>query len=400
MKNVVIEKLNKIPTSKQKIEIVERKGIGHPDTICDSIVNQISVELSKFYMKKFGQIMHHNIDKALLSAGEVENRFGGGIIKKPMRLIVGDRATFFVGDERVPVEDVVISTAKKWFKDNLRFVDPEKHVEHQIELKQGSTALTDIFKREKEVLGANDTSAVVGYAPPTSLEKMVLKVEELLNSKKFKKRFPETGEDIKVMGLRKNNELELTIAMAFIDRFIDSEETYFRRKSEVLEELNNYLTNTEFEKTKVYLNNLDKRGRGIAGLYLTVLGTCADGADCGQVGRGNRVDGLISLSRPSGSEAAAGKNPVSHIGKIYSVLSFEIAREICKRLPEINEAIVWLLSRIGEPINQPSAVNIQLILDGELTKATLNEIENVVEFKFEGIRKLCQDLALGKIKVC
>jgi S-adenosylmethionine synthetase len=398
--NLVIEKLNKLPTSKQKVEIVERKGIGHPDTICDSIVNQISIELSKYYLKKFGQIMHHNIDKALLSAGEAEHRFGGGIIKKPMRFIVGDRATFFVGKERVPVEDIVISTAKKWFKKNLRFVDPEKHVEYQIELKQGSAALRDIFKRSKKILGANDTSAVVGYAPMTPLEKLVLGVERFLNSKKFKKEFPETGEDVKVMGLRKGEEIDLTIAMAFVDRFIDSEETYFKRKAEVLEELKNYLAETEFKKVNVYLNNLDRKGRGIAGLYLSVLGTCADSADCGQVGRGNRVDGLISLSRPSGSEAAAGKNPVSHIGKIYAVLSFEIAREICKRLPEIEEAVVWLLSRIGEPINKPTIVNVQLISKKELTKDILSEVEDAVEFKFDRIEKLCKDLALGKIKVC
>jgi S-adenosylmethionine synthetase len=398
--NLVIEKLNKLPTSKQKVEIVERKGIGHPDTICDSIVNQISVELSKYYLKKFGQIMHHNIDKALLSAGEAEHRFGGGIIKKPMRFIVGDRATFFVGKERVPVEDIVISTAKKWFRKNLRFVDPEKHIEYQIELKQGSAALRDIFKRSKKILGANDTSAVVGYAPMTPLEKLVLGVERFLNSKKFKKEFPETGEDVKVMGLRKDKKIDLTIAMAFIDRFIDSEETYFKRKAEVLEELKNYLAETEFEKVNVYLNNLDRKGRGIAGLYLSVLGTCADSADCGQVGRGNRVDGLISLSRPSGSEAAAGKNPVSHIGKIYAVLSFEIAREICKRLPEIEEAVVWLLSRIGEPINKPTIVNVQLISKKELTKDILSEVEDAVEFKFDRIEKLCKDLALGKIKVC
>jgi S-adenosylmethionine synthetase len=398
--NLVIEKLNKLPTSKQKVEIVERKGVGHPDTICDSIVNQISVELSKYYLKKFGQIMHHNIDKALLSAGEAEHRFGGGIIKKPMRFIVGDRATFFVGKERVPVEDIVINTAKKWFKKNLRFVDPEKHVEYQIELKQGSAALRDIFKRSKKILGANDTSAVVGYAPMTPLEKLVLGVERFLNSKKFKKEFPETGEDVKVMGLRKGKEIDLTIAMAFVDRFIDSEETYFKRKAEVLEELKNYLAKTEFEKVNVYLNNLDRKGRGIAGLYLSVLGTCADSADCGQVGRGNRVDGLISLSRPAGSEAAAGKNPISHIGKIYAVLSFEIAREICKRLPEIDEAIVWLLSRIGEPINKPTIINVQLISKKELTKDILSEVEDAVEFKFDRIEKLCKDLALGKIKVC
>jgi S-adenosylmethionine synthetase len=399
--NLVIEKLNKLPTSKQKVEIVERKGVGHPDTICDSIVNQISIELSKYYLKKFGQIMHHNIDKALLSAGEAEHRFGGGIIKKPMRFIVGDRATFFVGKERVPVEDIAISTAKKWFKKNLRFVDPEKHVEYEIELKQGSAALRDIFKRSKKILGANDTSAVVGYAPMTPLEKLVLGVERFLNSKKFKKEFPETGEDVKVMGLRKDKEIDLTIAMAFIDRFIDSEETYFKRKAEVLEELKNYLAKTEFEKVNVYLNNLDRKGRGIAGLYLSVLGTCADSADCGQVGRGNRVDGLISLSRPAGSEAAAGKNAQSHPGKIYNLLSYKIAREIYAQIDGLEEVIVWLCSQIGRPINQPHVISVQLIpKQGVSLKSISPKIKEIIDEECQNIEKFIRDLTLGKLAVC
>ncbi|MEM7825801.1 MAG: methionine adenosyltransferase, partial [Candidatus Aenigmatarchaeota archaeon] len=319
MRNIVIEELKQLPMDKQKIEIVERKGLGHPDYICDSIMNQISIELSKYYIKKFGSILHHNIDKALLAAGEVENKFGGGKIKKPMLLVIGDRATYFVDEKEVPVSEIAISTAKKWFKDNLRFVDPEEHVKYQVELKQVSSALASIFEKKEKILGANDTSATVGYAPLSKTEEIVLETERYLNPKKFKKDFPETGEDIKVMGIRKNNTLDLTIALAFVDKFIDCEETYFRRKKEVEENLNEYLnSNYNFERINININTLDEKGKGEAGLFLTVSGTCADGADSGQVGRGNRVNGVIPLKRPTSSEAAAGKNPVSHVGKIYN----------------------------------------------------------------------------------
>ena len=63
-------------------------------------------------------------------------------------------------------------------------------------------------------------------------------------------------------------------------------------------------------------------------MYLTLLGTSAEQGDSGQVGRGNRVCGLISLNRPMSVEAAAGKNPVSHVGKIYNVLAHELAMRI------------------------------------------------------------------------
>jgi S-adenosylmethionine synthetase len=174
MRNIYVDRLKQTPVEDQGLEIVERKGLGHPDTICDSIMNEVSVRLSEEYMEKFGAILHHNIDKALLVAGNVETKFGGGTVRKPMRLIFGDRATFTVGDVEVPVDQIAIETAKDWFKRKMRFVDPEKNVTYQVEIQPGSSALVDIFRRKGKVLGANDTSAAVGWAPLTKTEKMVL----------------------------------------------------------------------------------------------------------------------------------------------------------------------------------------------------------------------------------
>jgi len=329
MRNIVVEDLKQTPLEKQRIEIVERKGLGHPDYMCDAVMDQISVRLSKEYMEKAGTILHHNVDKSLLVAGEIESRFGGGSVKQPMLFVFGDRAASKVNGERIDVEEIAVNTAKEWFKENMRFVDPEKHVKYQVELKPGSVGLVDIFKRKGEVLGANDTSAAVGYAPLTRTEKIVLGTEHFLNSQEFKQRFPESGEDIKVMGFRNNNSLNLTVSMALVDRFVHSEEDYFEKKDKMLEETNEFVSaNTSFDTVNVELNTLDVRGRGIGGMYLTVLGTSADSGDSGEVGRGNRVNGLISLNRPFCSEAAAGKNPVSHVGKIYNALTFKIAQHV------------------------------------------------------------------------
>ncbi len=209
MRNIIVAALKQVPLQNQRIEVVERKGLGHPDTMCDSIMNEVSVSLSKEYLKKAGTILHHNIDKSLLVAGEVETRFKGGVMKKPMKLIFGDRATYKVDGDEIPVEEIAVQTAKDWLKKNLRFVDPSKHVVYQVEIRPGSSALTDIFRRGGKVLEANDTSAAVGWAPLTKTEMAVFKTENYVNSKEFKKRFPESGEDVKVMGLRKDDELEL-----------------------------------------------------------------------------------------------------------------------------------------------------------------------------------------------
>jgi S-adenosylmethionine synthetase len=402
MRNTLINGLNQTPIEKQKLEIVERKGLGHPDSICDAIMDQISVRLSRAYLEKFGAIMHHNADKSLLVAGEIETIFGGGLVKKPMLLIFGDRATFEVDGVSLPIEELTIQTAKEWFKKNLRFVDPEKHVRYAVELQPGSPELTDIFKRKGMTLGANDTSAAVGYAPMTKTENIVLETERYVNSRDFKKRFPESGEDVKVMGFRRAKNLNITIAMAFVDRFVESEKDYFRKKAELLEEIKTFVKEKAyFENATVDLNTLDVKGRGIDGIYLTVLGTSADSADSGQVGRGNRVNGVIPLNRPVGSEAAAGKNPVSHVGKIYNLLTHKIANSIYEQVPGIEEVYIWLLSQIGKPIDQPAIAAAQVVMkSGNSFEPIQKEIEEVVDSELENIEKFCMDLAYGKIPIC
>jgi S-adenosylmethionine synthetase len=402
MRNIIVEEFKQPPLEKQKLEIVERKGLGHPDYICDAVLDRVCIGLCKEYLKKFGAIMHHNADKSLLVAGEVETKFGGGEVKRPMLFIFGDRATSEIGEVRIPVEEIAIQAARDWFKKNFRFLDPKKHVRYQVELKPGSAALVDIFKRKGKVLCSNDTSAAVGYAPMSKTEKIVLEVEKYVNSKDFKKRFPESGEDVKVMGVRKNDELHLTIGMAFVDRFIESEEDYFRKKAEVLEEIKKFVKESaEFEKIRVDLNTLDVKGRGISGIYLTVLGTSADGADSGQVGRGNRVNGVIPLNRPVCSEAAAGKNPVSHVGKIYNLLTHRIASRVYEQVQGLDEVYIWLVSQIGKPIDQPAIAVARVITKPEISiKNVRKEIEEKVNLELENIDKFCTELASGKISIC
>jgi len=402
MRNIIVENLKHTPIEQQRLEIVERKGLGHPDSMCDAIMEQLSVRLSKEYLERAGSVLHHNVDKSLLVAGEAEPRFGGGVVKQPMLLVFGDRATSEINGVKLDVEEIAIDVAKKWFRENMRFIDPEKHVKYQVELKPGSVGLVDIFKRKGEVLGANDTSAAVGYAPLTRTEKIVLGIERFLNSKEFKNRFPESGEDIKVMGYRSNNSLNLTISMAFVDRFVNSEEEYFEKKVKITDEINKFVrANTNFDTVNVQLNSLDRRGRGIGGVYLTVLGTSADSGDSGQVGRGNRVNGLISLNRPFCSEAAAGKNPVSHVGKIYNILTFRIAQHVYEQVPEVEEAYVWLLSKIGNPIDQPTVAAAQVVMKGNNSlEKVRHEIEEVLDYELENIDKLCMELAQGKISIC
>ena len=386
----------------QRVEIVERKGTGHPDSICDAIMDAISVALSQAYLREFGRILHHNIDKSLLAAGSVERWFGGGRVINPMELIIGDRATFNAAGTEIPVAEIAVATAHAWMRQHLRFVDPEEHLRCRIVLAPGSEELTDIFARPGTVMAANDTSAAVGYWPLSPTERLVLDLERFLNSSTFKERHPETGEDIKVMGLRNGRDLELTVAMPLLTRFVCSEREYFAQKATIEGVIGEFLAGyAEFARKEVRLNALDEPGRGLGGIYLSLLGTSAEDADSGQVGRGNRVNGIIALGRPLGTEAAAGKNPVSHVGKIYSFLAHRLAREICEEIEGIREAYVLLLSRIGSPIDQPRMAAAQLQLgEGRRFEEVAGKAEAIIERGLSRIGGFCLELAAGRYPVC
>lgn len=385
-----------------RVEIVERKGTGHPDQICDSIMDAISVALCREYLDRFGTILHHNIDKGLLAAGRVEKRFGGGRVVKPMELIIGDRATFRAAGQDIPVGSIAVEAANEWFRKNLRFVDPERHLRCRVALSPGSEELTDIFSRSGDVRVANDTSAAVGYYPLSPTEQAVLEMERFLNGKDFKERFPQSGEDIKVMGARNGKHLDLTVAMPLIARFLTSESDYFATKRAMFAEMQGFSARFAVGgEVTLHFNTLDLPGRGLGGVYLSLLGTSAEDADSGQVGRGNRVNGLISMNRPMGTEAAAGKNPVSHVGKIYNVLSHKMARDIYQNIEGIKEVYVLLLSRIGSPVDQPQLATAQLLLEkGRRINEIATRVEEIFDREFAEINAFCRALARGDYPVC
>ena len=398
--NILLEELKRPTLEQQRIELVERKGKGHPDSICDAIAEAVSLALCREYRAAFGRILHHNIDKGMLVAGRSEPRLGGGQVLEPMRLVVGDRASAEYKGKRIDIAAIAEAATKNWLRENLRFIDPEKHLIFQNELKEGSPELVDLF--ERDVVGANDTSAAVGYAPLSETERLVLEAERWLNSPEFKQRFPEAGEDIKVMGVRRDRELSLTVAIAFVDRFVADAGAYFRRKEEMTQALAEHLTARlqSLDRVAVEINTLDDPARGEAGMYLTVLGTSAEGGDCGEVGRGNRVNGVIPLNRPISTEAAAGKNPISHVGKIYSLLTHHIAEQLLERVDGLSEVYVWLCSQIGRPINLPYLSAAQVILREGVELADVQpDMEAVIQQELAIINDFVERLIVGGLLV-
>jgi S-adenosylmethionine synthetase len=257
---------------------------------------------------------------------------------------------------------------------------------------------------KEEIPNANDTSFGVGHAPLSETEQVVLEAERYMNSPEFKERHPETGEDIKVMGLREGDKITLTIACAFVSKFINDLDNYLTLKKEITNELKEHLKRFTKRELEIHINTADKPELDEDGnaVYLTVTGLSAEHGDDGSAGRGNRVNGLITPGRPMSMEAAAGKNPVNHVGKLYNIIAWEMAKDIKSKVKGVKEVTVKILSQIGTPITNPQSASIQLIPapDFSSNKAE-DEIEEIAKLHLsaQNLQNLTERFLRGEVQV-
>ncbi len=388
---IVIESVQRTPIEQQKVEIVERKGLGHPDSLADGMAESVSIALCREYLRRYGAILHHNTDKLEVVGGEVRTRFGGGEILRPIYVLLSGRATTRCGEDDIPVHEIATEAASKYMHGALRNLGPDGVV-FESKIGHGSAELVDVFERRSGLPKANDTSVGVGYAPLSETERLVLGTENLLNSDKLKNRFPELGEDIKVMGLRQNHKITLTVAAAFVAGYVPDLDHYISVKQDVVDEIEDYLADNAERETKIFMNMADDYKKGV--VYLTLTGTSAENGDDGEVGRGNRVNGLITPNREMSLEAAAGKNPVNHVGKLYNILSGRIAMDI--QAIAGCEVYVKLLSQIGKPIDQPLMASVELVGECE---CSFSDIESIVTEHLGRVSKLTDEIVAGNVRV-
>ncbi len=406
-RTITVNTINRKPVSELNVELVERKGLGHPDYIADASAEAVSRALSNYYLEKYGVILHHNVDKVLVVGGQANPRFGGGDVLQPIYIIVAGRVTTEVrtatGVEKVPVGPIIISSIKEWIRNNFRFLDPDRHVVVDYKIGMGSTDLVGVYElgiKTTKVPLANDTSIGVGFAPLTDTERLVLETERLLNSRELKAKLPEVGEDVKVMGLRIGKDVKLTIASAIISSLVGDKDHYMNVKEEIRNKVLDLAAKiTPNLNVDVTVNAADKPEHGI--FYLTITGTSAEHGDDGATGRGNRANGLITPMRPMTMEATAGKNPVSHIGKLYNVLANKIAERIYGEVKGLREVYVYLLSQIGKPINEPLVANVEVLPESgtELSGDAKSDIEGIVNEELENITAVTDLVIKSKVSL-
>jgi S-adenosylmethionine synthetase len=403
-RNIVVRELQQPAVEEGQVELVERKGLGHPDYISDAVAEEASRQLSIYYRERFGTIMHHNLDKVLLVGGQAAPRWGGGEVLQPIYIIVSGRATTEVrtssGVEEVPVGRIILKAVKEWVKRNLRFLDPETHVVVDYKIGKGSADLRGIFESRSASHRANDTSFGAGFAPLTTLERLVIETERTLNSQEFKSRVPASGEDVKVMGLRNGNVIDITVANAIVSRFVRDKDEYMSVKEEIKEKVLDVASKIAPNyDVRVYVNNGDIPEEEV--FYITVTGTSAEHGDDGATGRGNRVNGLITPMRPMSLEAAAGKNPVNHIGKIYNVVATELAQLIYAKVPNVREVYVRLLGQIGRPIDDPLIADVSLLMERGVSVSSnvKAEIASLVDEYLSKLPQLTERFLVGAVQL-
>lgn len=382
------------------VEVVERKGLGHPDTICDALAETLSRNLCRAYRDRFGDILHHNVDKALLCGGRATPAFGGGSVLAPISVYLAGRATTEVGNQRIDIKEIAIDGSRSWVRSNLHALDAERDTQFQVLIEPGSQDLQELFARRPQhhVALANDTSIGVGYAPLSPLERLVLGAEQRINGRDRRREHPAWGEDVKVMGLRRGRVVDLTVACAMIGRHLAHIDDYLAEKAAIEKSITELAAQHGFSDCEVSVNAADTATVGE--IYLTVTGTSAEAGDDGQVGRGNRINGLITPCRPMSLEAAAGKNPVTHVGKIYNVLAGELAAALVAGIPEIVEAQCLIASRIGSPITRPSLLQVKLATrDGYPVDQLKGRVETIAATCLARVPSLVDDFVAGAISV-
>jgi S-adenosylmethionine synthetase len=379
----------------QDVEIVERKGIGHPDSICDGVAEAVSRALAQEYLDRFGTVLHYNTDESQLVAGTAAPAFGGGEVLEPIYLLIVGRATKSYEGERIPTETIALEAARDYLEANFPYLDVGKDIVVDVRLGEGSGDLQEVFGEDGAVPMANDTSYGVGHAPLSETEQIVKATEQRLNGE-YSVDHPEVGQDVKVMGKRESDQIDVTVAAAMVDRHIDDLAAYKDAVAGVRTFVEDLAAEYTDRDVTVYVNTADDYDDGA--IYLTRTGTSAEQGDDGSVGRGNRANGLITPNRPMSMEATSGKNPVNHIGKIYNLLSTEVAKSVVEEVDGIRQLQVRLLSQIGSPIDQPHVADAELVTeDGVIIEDIDEEVREAIDEELANVTNVTRRVIDGEL---
>ncbi|WP_144502492.1 methionine adenosyltransferase [Bacillus thuringiensis] len=409
--NIFVANSRKIPINQTVAEYVERKGEGHPDTLSDFTADIFVNNYIKKCWEKFTILEEHKkfpnlyADKINL-AGAISNaQFGSFEIIEPVEAFLIGKVTKSVGKEKIEIDKIFEDSVFQVLHSILKHEDVSSNVnfyiknnnlggaDHQNGFYNPSSQEQLLSILEKESL-ANDTTIVTGYAPLSDTETLAIYLERAVNSSRFKGEFPFIGTDVKVLIARFANDYDITMCLPFHPELTHSVEFYYRSLSQVKEYLYNcieefmYKQHIKSSNINLSINTKDKGDR----VYLAPWGTALSKGDCGVVGRGNKYNGVISVSRPSSVEAPAGKNPNHFAGKIYTAIAQSISEIIYGKLNLENQTTI--ISKNGGNLENPAKVFVETVEDISLKQES--EIKEIINHELRRV----EDYKLALISTC
>lgn len=388
-------------------EVVERKGVGHPDTLSDGLAEALSAAYSRYTLKEFGAVLHHNFDKVGLLGGRSEVNFGRGRMTSPIRVLVNGRTSNRFGDHEIPVEELIVQTTKEFLGARLPKIDAEQDLTFLWNLSSGSSPgqvdastekesyrkhwfaprdLSDL--RELQRLVCNDTSIGTAYSPMSPLENFVLAVEEELHGVH---RLAWLGTDIKVLAVRSGLDADITVCLPQIADEVPDLETYLAN-IETARGLILDLAGRLLPDHRITLHSNTRDNPSIPELYLTATGSSIESGDEGLVGRGNRANGLIATVKPYTMEGVCGKNPVYHTGKIYTVAAQRIADALVEACGTPFQ--VWVIGQAGRELDDPWQVMVAH--EGPVDSAI---VELTIKSELAAITSITDDILAGSVRL-
>lgn len=396
-------------------EVVETKGKGHPDNICDTLAEKISSNYSRYCIENYGVILRHMIDKLSILGGGSKVYFRHGEIIAPIRVLINGRFTDRYKNEKINYMSIVTNTIKDYFRKLFPLLDVDKFlvIVDNTHHNEGPGVVYDennTTKNEREkffevideydvskhnnFLRCNDTSTTVSYYPMSKLERTVLNIEQRLNSDEYKSKNPWVGTDIKVMGIRKNKKIEITSCVPLISLYVENLEDYKNKINKLKIDIEE-IAKKEFSDNdiSIFLNTRDNYEKN--DLYLTVIGSAIESGDEGAVGRGNRSRGVIPFSRNFSMEACCGKNPVYHTGKLFTAIGDVISKKIYEKYGIEN--VVFCTSKMGDNINDPWNVSVEL--NENINEQVKKEIDNLVKDEINNHKNITNEIINRNLKL-
>ncbi len=348
------------------IEAVERKGIGHPDTLADALAERLSIAYSRHCRQHYGAVLHHNLDKLYLRGGHARTDPGVFEMTEPTTVVVGGRVSTSFAGEPIDHRDLFDEVVTGYLARVLPNFEVSKWLRIEHATTDRSRYPTWFHPRDLHDLPeiryatGSDTVAVTGWWPPTPTERIVLAVERYLNQQANGPRYTHLGQDVKVMALRQGGRVDVTLNVAVHPDAAPTRSAYETALRNLKPELDKVANEAAAGEADPHIRLNTHAANPFHGKrqYLLGSGSCLEFGEEGFVGRGNGPAGLIAVHRPKSVEAAYGKNPVYHSGKVYTIYAEQIARTIHHQLDV--GATITIVATNSTALREPNYVAVDL----------------------------------------